>query len=324
MTKEKGSIDFSVAMSVYQKDQPRHFEKALDSVIEQTVPPGEIVIVLDGPVGKEITNIIRDRAYRHKDRMAIRVIYLKRNRGLGPALKAAVEHCRYEWIARMDSDDIARSTRFEIQMNYIMQNPETDVLGGQIAEFMDEDETILSYRRTPLTAEEIGNALKRRCPFNHMTVLMRKEAVLRAGNYRAWHFNEDYDLWIRMFLNGCRFANVDCVLVKARIGREMYRRRGGLAYFESEKRIQSMLLKDGVIGTRGYLENVLLRFAVQILLPDTLRGIVFRRFARTSRQPGQIWRTADRAVRNRNGKEANSPVSRSSYRESVVIEREYR
>lgn len=293
MAKEKGSFDFSVAMSVYQKDQPRHFEKALDSVIEQTVPPGEIVIVLDGPVGDEMTDIIRDRAYRYKERMAIRMIPLKRNHGLGPALKIAVEHCRYEWVARMDSDDIARRERFEIQVSYIMQNPETDVLGGQIAEFMEEDETILAYRRTPLTDEEIRNALKRRCPFNHMTVMMRKEAVLRAGNYRAWHFNEDYDLWIRMFLDGCRFANVDCVLVRARVGREMYRRRGGLAYFESEKRIQSMLLKEGVIGAREYLVNVLLRFVVQILLPDGFRGIVFRRFARTSCRPGQpqrLWK----------------------------------
>ena len=286
MAEVKGSFDFSVAMSVYQKDQPRHFERALDSVIKQTLPPREIVIVLDGPVGGEVTDIIRDRAEKHRERIAIRTISFKRNRGLGPALKAAVERCRYEWVARMDSDDIARPKRFEIQVNYIMQNPDTDVLGGQIAEFMDEDETTLSYRRTPLTAEGIGNALKRRCPFNHMTVMMRREAVLGAGNYRAWHFNEDYDLWIRMFLNGSRFANVDRVLVKVRIGREMYRRRGGLAYFRSEKRIQSMLFKEGVIGMRGYLANVWIRFLVQIVLPDSLRGIVFRRFARDSRKPG--------------------------------------
>ena len=280
MAEEKGSFDFSVAMSVYQKDQPRHFERALDSVIKQTLPPREIVIVLDGPVGGEVTDIIRDRAEKHRERIAIRTISFKRNRGLGPALKAAVERCRYEWVARMDSDDIARPKRFEIQVNYIMQNPDTDVLGGQIAEFMDEDETTLSYRRTPLTAEGIGNALKRRCPFNHMTVMFRKSAVLKSGGYEDWHYNEDYFLWIRMLLTECKFANLPQVLVNVRVGKDMYARRGGWKYFKSEAGIQRYMFDKGLISFPRYGYNVLGRFVLQVVMPNSLRAFLFQKLFR--------------------------------------------
>lgn len=110
---------FSVAMSVYKKDNAKWFDDALASVtINQTVRPDEVVLVVDGPVPVEIQQVI----YKYECilREGMRTIYLKENQGLGKALGTAVNAARNEIIARMDSDDLAVANRFEIQLKKLI------------------------------------------------------------------------------------------------------------------------------------------------------------------------------------------------------------
>ena len=146
---------FSVAMCVYGKDNPDWFDKALCSVIDQTVQPDEIVLVVDGPIPDSIQNVI-DKYSKicaegvgldNLTKMIIlQVVYLKENQGLGKALRKAVTTCKYEIIARMDSDDIAVRNRFELQLAYLMSHPNTDILGGQIEEFIGEITNVAGRR----------------------------------------------------------------------------------------------------------------------------------------------------------------------------------
>lgn len=212
--------------------------------------------------------------------ITLQVVYLKENQGLGKALRKAVTTCKYEIIARMDSDDIAVRNRFELQLAYLMSHPNTDILGGQIEEFIGEITNVAGRRIVPLTDANCKAYLKKRCPFNHMSVMYKKEAVLKAGNYRDWFYNEDYYLWVRMALNKCIFANLPEVLVQVRVGKEMYARRGGEKYFRSEEKIQRLMLQNGLISAPRYLVNVGERLIIQVLMPNTLRGWVMRKFAR--------------------------------------------
>lgn len=93
-------------------------------------------------------------------------------------------------------------------------------------------------------------------------------------------WNEDYYLWIRMAENGCNMANTGTTLVNVRVGEEMYKRRGGSKYFKSECFLQKYMLKRRMISFDTYLINVTIRFIMQILLPNSVRGWVFRTFAR--------------------------------------------
>ncbi len=280
---------FSVAMCVYGKDNPDWFDKALCSVIDQTVQPDEIVLVVDGPIPDSIQNVIDKyskicaegvRLDNLTKVITLQVVYLKENQGLGKALRKAVTTCKYEIIARMDSDDIAVRNRFELQLAYLMSHPNTDILGGQIEEFIGEITNVAGRRIVPLTDANCKAYLKKRCPFNHMSVMYKKEAVLKAGNYRDWFYNEDYYLWVRMALNKCIFANLPEVLVQVRVGKEMYARRGGEKYFRSEEKIQRLMLQNGLISVPRYLVNVCERLIIQVLMPNTLRGWVMRKFAR--------------------------------------------
>lgn len=280
MDKERNEHEpFSIAMSVYKSDNPSFFDRALSSITElQTVMPDEIVLVVDGPVSEELNKVI---AKYEKKYDVFNVIRLEKNGGLGNALKIAVENARYELIARMDSDDVSSPTRFEEQLNYLTAHPQTDIVGGDITEFIGTEDNIVGKRVVPHTNDEIREYMKTRCAMNHVSVMYKKSSVQAAGGYQDWFWNEDYYLWIRMWLNNAVFANTGTVLVNVRVGEEMYQRRGGDKYFKSEKGLQDYMLQHKMIGVSTYIKNVGKRLIVQKLLPNKLRGWVFRTFARS-------------------------------------------
>lgn len=267
---------FSVAISVYKNDNPAHFDRALQSITdEQTVQPAEIVLVVDGPVPDGLEAVIDKYA------AALKVVRLPQNGGLGNALRVALENCSHELVARMDSDDVAVPTRFEQQLAFFAANEAVDIVGGDISEFVGEEQNIVAHRRVPATDREIKEYLKTRCPFNHVSVMYKKSAVDAAGGYLDLFWNEDYYLWIRMAEQGAVMANTGTVLVNVRTGADMYRRRGGKAYYRSEKFLQEYMRQRGMITQGVYLSNLLKRFIVQRLLPNSLRGVVFKLFARS-------------------------------------------
>ncbi len=272
---------YSVLMAVYAKDRPDRFTAALNSMIEQTCPPDEIVIVKDGPLGNDLELVLT--IFMTEFPGLIHVEANEINLGLGPALNKGVNACRNELIARMDADDISRKDRIEKQLQVFAEDPSLSVCGGIIREFYDDDtDDTAGYRVVPEDDEAIKEYLKTRCPFNHMTVMFRKSEVLKAGNYQDLLYNEDYLLWIRMMQAGCVFRNIQEVLVDVRAGRDMYARRGGTDYFNSEKKIQDILLEDGIIDNMTYRLNMAKRTVVQKWMPASVRGFVFKHAARSS------------------------------------------
>lgn len=270
---------FSIITSVYKNDKPEFVRTALDSMlIHQSVKPSEIVLVQDGPVPSELCILLNE--YENKFQEIIHIIRLEKNGGLGNALRLGVENAKYSIIARMDSDDICRPNRFEKQLAFLESHPDCDIVGGQMTEFIGEPDNIVGMREVPLDNDGIYRYMKSRCALNHVTVMFRKEAVLNAGNYQDWFWNEDYYLWVRMMMNKCVFANIPDVLVNVRSGEGQYARRGGKKYFDSEIGIKKLMLEKGMITRREYLINYVERFIIQLLLPNSVRGWVFRTFAR--------------------------------------------
>ena len=270
---------FSVCMSVYKNDRPEYVDIAIQSIfIKQTVKPNEIVLVVDGPISMELESLIDNYATKYSEIFTI--IKLEKNQGLGNALRVAVEKAKYDWVARMDSDDIAAPDRFEKQKSFLQENLDVDIVGGQITEFIDVESNIVGLRNVPLLSADINVYIKARCPFNHMTVMFRKDKILAVGNYIDWHYNEDYFLWIRMFLAGCQFANLPETLVNVRVGKEMYQRRGGWKYFLSEAKLQKYMFDNDIIGIIRFVYNVFGRFVIQVLMPNKLRGFVFQKLFR--------------------------------------------
>lgn len=265
---------YSVLMSLYKKEKPAYLRLAIDSMLNQTVKPDEIVLVEDGPLTEELYTVLDE----YGDKLTR--VRNEKNLGLGLALNVGLKVCRNELVARMDTDDISKPERCAEQLRYFEQHPETDIVGGDIAEFIGDKSNTVGTRVVPQTNEEIREYMKKRCALNHMSVMYKKTSVQAAGGYQDWFWNEDYYLWIRMWLNGAVFANTGTVLVDVRVGEEMYQRRGGEKYFKSEKGLQDYMLEHKMINRTTYLENVAKRFIVQKMLPNSVRGWVFRTFAR--------------------------------------------
>lgn len=280
MTETQGKIEehlpFSVSMCVYKGDNPEWFKVAIDSILKQTVSPNEIVLVVDGPVTEELDTIILD----YEKNPLFKIIRLEINQGHGNARRVGLQACTYDLVALMDADDISLPDRFEKQINKFQEDTDLSVVGGNIAEFIGNEDNVVGYRLVPEKQEDISQYLKKRCPFNQVTVIFRKSDVENVGGYIDWYCEEDYYLWLRMYLAKMKFCNINEVLVNVRVGEDMYRRRGGWRYFKSEAKLQKYMKKNKIIGFGTYVMNVAKRFIVQVLLPNKIRGWVFKKFAR--------------------------------------------
>ncbi len=271
------SIPFSVCMSVYRNDKSEDFLVSVRSIYNQTRRPNEIVLVVDGPIPQQIEDAITELM---GEIPVMRVIRLDKNMGHAIARQTGLDAAKNNLCAVMDSDDIAMPERFEKQLRAFDLHPDVTVVGGIINEFIGSPDNVVGTRWVPENDAAIKEYLKSRCPMNLVTVMIKKDDVMRVGGYRDWYCEEDYFLWIRLSLNGYKFYNIQDNLVNVRVGEEMYQRRGGMKYFKSEAKLQMYMWKGGIITFPKYFYNVLIRFVLQVLMPNKLRGWVFQKFAR--------------------------------------------
>ncbi len=277
MDKENRISEFSVLMSLYEKEKAEFFTACMQSVIQQTVPPSEIVIVLDGPITPALEEVLQ--RYQTSAPMPVKAIRCEKNRGLGIALSVGVPACAYELIARMDTDDICREDRFEKQLAFFAAHPDVDICGSNIAEFEGTVDHVVAERKVPECHDEIAEYQKTRSAFNHVTVVFRKSMVLKAGNYQDAPLMEDDYLWVRMLLNGARCANISENLVFVRVDGGMFERRGGWKYFLKYRNARKRIYQTGYISFWDYFRTLVVQWIVA-LIPNRIRRFIFLRFLR--------------------------------------------
>lgn len=270
-------LKFSVLIPVYFKENPEYFNTALESIVNQTLKPNEIVIVKDGALTQELDTVIKE--YVSKFPQLFNIVSLEKNVGQGKARNAGLQACKYNIVALMDSDDIARQDRFEIQIKYMETRPDVDCIGSFITEFEEDPNTVESIKAVPITHEEIFNFGKWRSPMNNMTVVYRKDKVMEVGAYNFFNFGEDYYLFAKMLMNGCKFYNIEECLVNARAGSRMLAKRVGWNKIKQEFILFYEFRKIGYINNYQFIRNVTLKFLLRII-PNWLRSWIYKRFLR--------------------------------------------
>lgn len=233
---------YSVLMSVYAKDIPAYVAAAVESMLNQTIPPEEYVIVVDGPVTDELKSVITKY---EADKELFTIIWLETNGGLGNALNIGLNHCRNELVARMDADDISLPTRCEKELELFQKNEKLVLCGTHIDEFYDVPENVHTMRKVPTDYEAIKKFMKRRQPFNHPTVMFKKSEVIRCGGYGYLKRKQDFDLFSRMINKGCYALNIDESLLKFRADRDSYKRRKSWDYVKSTIYVGNLNFKRG-------------------------------------------------------------------------------
>ena len=268
---------YSVLMSVYYKEKPEYLRQAMDSMIHQTVPTDDFVLVCDGPLTTELDAVIAEKQQELES--ILNVVRLEKNGGLGNALNEGIKHCKHELIARMDSDDISYPERCEKQIEVFNKKMEISICSGTVEEFSINPEQVDARRVLPENDADIRKFAKKRNPFNHPCVMYKKSAVEVAGSYQDFYLLEDYYLWIRMLIDGCQGYNLQVPLLHMRAGSEMYRRRAGWKYAKSQIKLLKYMKDKNFIGAKCYIKWSVIRVLAAVI-PNCIRQYMFIRLLR--------------------------------------------
>ncbi len=254
-------------MCVCPDDSSNHFNLALKSVtLDQIKKPDEVVIVLDGDVSTEITQIL-DTTFK-QIHIKHQIVKNKKQMGLAYSLNHGLEFCTKEWIARMDADDIALPERFATQMSFLSSNPSIAVLGSSIREFGD---LIDERDKIAITdSKQIKQSLKFRNPINHPTCIFNRLKVQSVGGYPNLEKNQDYGLWLTLVAEGYELANIDTVLLKFRITKNFFSKRG-LRLLKHDLKILSLQRKLGFISTLMMIFMIIIRVVFRSLPTQILK-----------------------------------------------------
>ncbi|OOE88691.1 glycosyltransferase [Salinivibrio sharmensis] len=255
-------MNFSVLMSVYKAEKPDFLQQAIESIYHnQTLKPSQVVIVKDGPLPEQIEAVLA--RYQSELQEILTIFSLPKNVGLGAALNAGLAHCRYELIARMDTDDIAMPERFAKQVKFMQENLNVIACSGVIEEWDSGLTEQLGCRKLPLEHNDIIRFAKSRSPLNHPAAMFRKVAVVELGGYPPLRKAQDYALWSLLIVNGSQLANLPNVLLKMRTGDEMMGRRG-LDYFKHEYQLLQFQKNIGFFSYSEYIKNVVTKGLLRV------------------------------------------------------------
>lgn len=213
-------MNFCLLTSVYASNTPEEVRDCFRSISLQTVLPTEVVVIIDGPISQDLISEINF----WENKVNIVKHALPVNKGLANALNIGLSICKYDYVARIDIDDICIFNRFELQLDYLKHNKFVDILGGQIEKFDDNGRK--RTRFLPLNHNSIVNYCKYRNPINHPSVFFKKDAIHSIGGYPSVRFGQDYLLWIEAIRCGLTLANLSDVIVLMRVGNGFYKRRG--------------------------------------------------------------------------------------------------
>ena len=270
---------YSIVMAIYKKDRPEWFEQAMESLLNQTVISDDIIIVADGPLTTELNAVL----HKYAGKKSISLIRLRTNQGLGNALNIGIKQAKNELIARMDADDISLPNRFELQIAEFKKHPELDILGGQIAEFINSPDEIVAYRRVPITQPEIKRFARRRNPFNHPTVMFKKSTIQKLGCYDISAIRiEDYDLWLRALSQNATCSNLNVVLLNYRSTIDAMKRRKTLSSLKNHIKARARFYAKKYISLSDLCYGVVTQI-VLFVMPIGLAGAIFKKVVRDAK-----------------------------------------
>ncbi|HET9022037.1 MAG TPA: glycosyltransferase [Ornithinibacter sp.] len=259
----------TVLMTTYHGTSVEELERSIASLVGQTRPADELLVVVDGPVPEPLDTALATAVAEHP---GIRVERLPRNLGSGLASARGLELATGDFLARHDADDVSLPPRFEREMAAIEEHG-LDLVGSAMLEFERSPDHVVGVRTNPRTHEQIVARMRLNNPINNPTVVFRRRLAVEVGGYADLRYMQDYDLFARLLAAGARAENLDEPLVLFNAGEGMISRRGGWRMLRHEWDVQRRLMATGTIGPVLLVRNMLVRGAFRIIPPSLLRRV---------------------------------------------------
>jgi glycosyltransferase involved in cell wall biosynthesis len=267
---------FSVILPIHNGINSSQLSLCIDSLLLQTLIPTEIIIIFDGYVNDDIESVINNKLSNIS--FPYKILKNKINRGPGYSRNLAIKFSTYNIVAFMDADDYSVPNRFELQIPLVSNNL-YDIVGGQIAEFYDNIDDIISIRRVPLNSFKIKKQLKRYSSMNNVTVAIKKDILLKHGGFPEIYYGEDYLLWIKLAEFNYKFYNFNEILVKVRTDKNFLTRRFSKQQLKNNFILFNNLVKFESIGFL-FPTLRLISFLFLFYLPDNIRKFIFLKIIR--------------------------------------------
>lgn len=189
---------------------------AIESILNQTYPRFELIIVDDGSTD---TSWKRIRSYKKRYPKIIRVYHIDKqlNSAGNGATDVGLAHAKGQFIARMDADDISYPKRIEKQVTFLLDHPMTILVGTQ-ADIIDRDGKVTGAKHVPIDHESIYEKYGIIHPVIHPSVMIRRNGLPNPDKLylHKWGINDDYYSFFKL-LNYGQFANLPEKLLKYRI-----------------------------------------------------------------------------------------------------------
>jgi glycosyltransferase involved in cell wall biosynthesis len=272
--------EYSVLMSVYDQELPENLNQSLESMLKQSYPPSDFVLVCDGKLTNALDVIVK--SFQDEYRGIFRIVRIDENVGAGMAVNKGIKACRCDYIVRMDSDDVSLRGRCLKEMVMFAMDKDLDIVGSYVEEFDDLTDKTLALKKVPLMQDDILNYSRRRNPFNRQTVAFRKSKALEIGGYSDLKLCEDYDFAVRMLAGGAKGQNLPEVLVRYRVSESTPEIRRSWRLTKGFIRVRWKLFTEGYIGFRDFFPPCFLQL-ILFILPMRFTRWFYRKFLRDTK-----------------------------------------
>ncbi len=270
-------MKYSVLQIVYKTDKVKWLKLSVDSMLSQSIKPSQYVLIINGSIDKDMQDLICEYKVKHK---IFTIVNLRKSLNIGYALNEGIKHVKYDYIMRMDSDDISSITRCELILDIFSRNKNFDIVGSNLVEFINNDiNSVIGYKVVPERNADIIKFSKYRSPFNNSTVCFKKDSIIKAGLFNNLNVFEDYDLWVRMIELNMTGYNIQKPLVSFRVTDNMYKRRGGYKYLKTALSFKWSLLKKNYINFLTFIIVAKVHI-LTCLSPVVVRKMIYRVFLR--------------------------------------------
>lgn len=231
----------TVLLNVWGGDSLRSLRRSIASVLAQTHQPTELLIVADGPLDADVTELLE--SLQGRTSTPVRIVNIECATGLSNARNTGLRHSKTELVALQDADDVMHPQRLQIQVEEMISH-QIDVLSSDAFEFDDQSEVIIGCRQSPHNREQLIKRLLLNNPFNHSTVMIRRSSVLACGGYRNVYLVEDYDLWLRMASQGYTLVIGKEIIEALSVDWRFLDRRGGWRFIKSELILDKVITQE--------------------------------------------------------------------------------
>lgn len=242
--------EYSVLMSVYDRELPENLNESLESMLMQSYPPSDFVLVCDGKLTCELNIIVK--SFQDEFKHIFHIVQIDENVGVGKAYNEGIKACKCDYIVKMDSDDISLPNRCLKQMTLFAVKPKLDIIGTYVEEFDTDTDEVVSVKKVPVMHKDIASYSKRRNPFNRQSVAFRKSFAEKIGGYSDLKMCEDYEFIARMLQHGAKGQNIPEVLVRYRIDENTVDTRKSWEHTKAFIRVRWIIHRSGYTGFRDF------------------------------------------------------------------------